>query len=473
MTGCSSMVNGRDGRVIAFVISMANPPGGNRTTLLPGRAKELRFRRFVVRVVDGIDKGREQLSSGAELAVGSEASNDLVLTDPTVSRHHFVLQVQPEGILLRDLDSTNGTTVAGFRVGSAYLKPGALIGLGMTTLRFEDLAEEVREPLSELEQFGRAIGRSVNMRRLFAVLPRVAAADSTVLIEGETGTGKGIIAEAIHGASQRAGEPFIVVDCASIPPSLIEAELFGHTKGAFTGAASARAGAFESAGGGTLFLDEIGELPLDMQPKLLRALEERVVKRVGSVEPIRLDVRVIAATNRNLRQAVNRNTFRADLYFRLNIVRFEVPALRDRRDDIPLLVQSFYEQFVGQPGAVAPPHLVDYMTRLDWPGNVRELRNAVERAVLMQDAELWQGITSGTDDDGPAHTASPSTGYQFDESLSFRVAKERVMAHWERWFVEELVRRHAGNLSRAARAARMDRTHLRELAIRYNIPTGR
>jgi transcriptional regulator with GAF, ATPase, and Fis domain len=300
------------------------------------------------------------------------------------------------------------------------------------------------------------------------VLPRIAASDSTVLIEGETGTGKGVIAEAIHNASERAGGPFVVVDCASIPPALIEAELFGHTRGAFTGAGAARAGAFEAAAGGTMFLDEIGELPLDMQPKLLRALEERVVKRVGSVEPVRLDVRMIAATNRNLRQAVNRGTFRADLYFRLNIVRIEVPPLRERRDDIVLLATSFYEQFAAKPGAVPPPALIDHLSRLDWPGNVRELRNAVERAVLMQDPELWQGITSGLDDAGPDAIVGAG-GYQFDEALSFRVAKERVMSHWERWFVAELVRRHGGNLSRAARAARMDRTHLRELVMRYQV----
>jgi len=417
-------------------------------------------------VIDGPDKGRECASSGPELSVGSAASNDLVLADPTVSRHHFVLQVGPDGVILRDLDSTNGTTLAGYRVGSAHLKPGAILGLGLTTLRLDELAEEVREPLSEFDQFGRAIGKSVGMRRLFAMLQRIAAADSTVLIEGETGTGKGIVAEAIHGTSARAAGPFVVVDCASIPPSLIEAELFGHTRGAFTGAGSARAGSFESAAGGTMFLDEIGELPLDMQPKLLRALEERVIKRVGSVDPVQLDVRVIAATNRNLRQAVNRGTFRADLYFRLNIVRLEIPPLRERREDIPLLAASFYEQFMAQPGAVPPPALIDHLTRLDWPGNVRELRNAVERAVLMQDPELWRDITSGGDDDDPG----PGAGaYQFDEALSFRAAKERVMAHWERWFVAELARRHSGNLSRAARAARMDRTHLRELVLRYRV----
>jgi two-component system response regulator GlrR len=450
-----------------FSAQMSNPPSGGRTTVLPGDVRELRFRRFVLRVLDGPDKGREHACSSAELSVGSAASNDLVLSDPTVSRHHFVLQVSPDGVILRDLDSTNGTTLAGYRVGSAHLKPGAILGLGLTTLRLDELAEEVREPLSEFQQFGRAIGRSVGMRRLFAGLSRIAAADSTVLIEGETGTGKGVIAEAIHASSARATGPFVVVDCASIPPSLIEAELFGHTRGAFTGAGMARAGSFEAAAGGTMFLDEIGELPLDMQPKLLRALEERIIKRVGSVDPIQLDVRMIAATNRNLRQAVNRGTFRADLYFRLNIVRIEVPPLRERRDDIALLATSFYEQFVAQPGAVPPPGLLDRLVRLDWPGNVRELRNAVERAVLMQDPELWQEITSGVDD--LAQPSSSRDGYQFDESLSFRAAKERITSHWERWFVEELVRRHGGNLSRAARAGRMDRTHLRELVLRYRV----
>jgi two-component system, NtrC family, response regulator GlrR len=445
---------------------MANPPGSFSTGLVPGAVREFRFRRFVLRVVDGIDKGREHVSSSAaEVSVGSAESNALVLTDPTVSRHHFVLQVGPAGIMLRDLDSTNGTTVGGFRVGTAYLKPGALVGLGMTTLRFDELGDEIREPLVETDHFGRAMGVSYAMRRLFSVLPRVAASDATVLLEGDTGTGKGVIAEAIHAESGRTGRPFVVVDCGSIPPQLIESELFGHVRGAFTGAHGDREGAFEAASGGTVFLDEIGELPLEMQPKLLRVLEERTVKRVGSGDAIRIDVRIIAATNRNLRQAVNRGTFRADLYFRLNILRFEIPPLRERRDDIPLLVAQFYEQFVGA-GAVPPRELVEHLAGLDWPGNVRELRNAVERAVLMQDPALWTEITSGDDD--PAHPMSDA-GYTFDESQSFREAKERITAHWERWFVSELLRRHRGNASKAARAARMDRTHLRELAIRYRI----
>jgi DNA-binding NtrC family response regulator len=440
-----------------------------RTTVLPGAVRELRLRRFVLRVVDGLDRGKEYASaSGHDVTVGSAANNSLVLTDPTVSGYHFVLVVGPDGVILRDVDSTNGTTVGGYRVGTAWLKPGASIGLGMTTLRYDEVAGDIREPLSDIESFGRAIGRSYAMRRLFAVLPRIAASDTTVLLEGDTGTGKGVIAEAIHTSSNRAHGPLVVVDCGSIPPSLIESELFGHVRGAFTGAQTARTGAFEAAAGGTVFLDEIGELPIDMQPKLLRVLEERTIKRVGSVDPVRIDARVVAATNRNLRQAVNRGTFRSDLYFRLNIVRLEIPALRERRDDIPLLVERFYEQFAG-PGAVVPQTMVDHLVSLDWPGNVRELRNAVERALLMEDPELWREITSGLDEPGAG--SSGETTYQFDDTQSFRVAKERVTSQWERWFVTELLRRNGGNVSKAARAARMDRTHLRELAIRYDVTT--
>ncbi len=430
------------------------------TSLLPGKVKEFRFHRFALRVIEGPDKGREHISSSAsELTVGTAESNTLVLTDPTISRHHFVLQVGPDGVLLRDLDSTNGTMVAGLRVNGAYLKSGVVISAGITKLRYDELAEQLRESISEDDHFGRALGRSVAMRRLFSLLPRIAATESTVLIEGETGTGKGVLAEAIHTASTRASGPFVVVDCGSIPPSLIESELFGHERGAFTGATSTRVGAFEAAAGGTVFLDELGELPIEMQPKLLRALEERTVKRVGSTERIDLEVRVIAATNRNLRQAVNRGAFRADLYFRLNIVRIEIPPLRERRDDIPLLVENFYEQFTGTSGA-PPAELVQHLVSLDWPGNVRELRNAVERAVLMQDSELWQEATSD---------ATTATSYQFDEALTFRAAKERVITQWEHWFVAELIQRHGGNTSRAARAVKMDRTHLRELMHKYHV----
>jgi hypothetical protein len=284
------------------------------TVVLQVRADECAFRRFRVEITAGPDRGATRVSEGPELSIGTAAANHLVLADRAVSRHHCAISATDQGFLLRDLESKNGTTLGGFRVLAAYLGPGAVIGVGETTLRFEALSEESVEPLAPGGRFGRVLGQSAAMRRIFAALPRIAAAESTVLLEGETGTGKGLLAEILHQRGPRAAGPFFVLDCSTLPASLIDVELFGHARGAYTGAHAARPGAFEAAAGGTVFLDEIGELPLDMQPKLLRALEERVVRRVGSLDPVRLDVRVIAATNRDLRREVNKGTFRADLY---------------------------------------------------------------------------------------------------------------------------------------------------------------
>jgi DNA-binding NtrC family response regulator len=449
-------------------MSRATDPRGTRA--LPGRARELTFRRFRLVVVAGADKGAEKVSDAPEFVIGTGDGNQLVLSDAAVSRHHCVITATPLGYLLRDLGSTNGTTLAGFRVESAYLKSGALIGVGESSLRFESLEEEIREELSEDDRYGRALGRSPAMRRIFALLPRIAASDSTVLLEGETGTGKGLLAEAIHQGSARARGPLVVVDCSSIPPTLIESELFGHEKGSFTGAHVARQGAFEAARGGTIFLDEVGELPLDMQPKLLRALEERLIKRIGATEAVRLDVRVLAATNRDLRQEVNRGAFRSDLFYRLNIVRLRIPPLRERREDIPFLVAHFYKQFVTEGDPNPPAELVATLTRQDWPGNVRELRSAVERSVLLGDPELWRELAAAPEPaEGAAAQGAPDE-LDFDPSLSFRAVKERAVARWERAYVKELVRRSGGNLSRAARFARMDRNHLRELLRRHDVP---
>jgi DNA-binding NtrC family response regulator len=440
-------------------------PPGTRTIL--ARPREFTFKRFRFHVTEGRDRGLEQSSDAAEFVIGTAAGNCLVLTDETVSRHHCVVTATPLGYLIRDLGSTNGTQLSGYRIESAYLKPGALIRVGETTLRFDSLDEEIHEPLSEGDRFGRALGRSSAMRRIFAILPRIAASESTILLEGETGTGKGLIAEAIHAHSPRQKGPFVVLDCSSIPPTLIESELFGHEKGAFTGAHTARHGAFEAARGGTVFLDEIGELPIEMQPKLLRALEERLIKRIGSQDVVRLDVRVIAATNRDLRQEVNRGTFRSDLFYRLNIVKLRVPPLRERREDIPLLIEHFYEQYVTSGDRHPPAEMVGALVRQDWPGNVRELRSAVERAVLMDDPELWHEIQGAPIAQPAAPAAAPA---DFDPAMSFRGAKERAVARWEREYVRELIRRAGGNLSRAARSARMDRNHLRELLQRHGVP---
>ncbi|MDI1433018.1 MULTISPECIES: sigma 54-interacting transcriptional regulator [Polyangium] len=450
---------------------MSKEPHAKETVALVVRPRECAIGRFRLQVTAGPDRGVERVSDGAELSVGTAAGNHLVLTDGAVSRHHCAITVTDRGFLVRDLGSRNGTRVTGFRVEGAYLGPGAVLGIGKSTLRFDPLPDEIVEPLADEERYGRILGQSMAMRRLFAALPRIAASDSTVLIEGETGTGKGLLAEVIHQKSPRAQGPFVVIDCSSIPPTLIEAELFGYMRGAFTTALQSRAGAFEAAAGGTVFLDELGELPIDMQPKLLRALEERVVRRIGSLDPVKLDVRVIAATNRDLRQEVNRGTFRSDLYYRLNIVRIRLPPLRERREDIPPLVAHFYEQFARSGDPLPPAELVAAFTKQDWPGNVRELRAAVERAILMEDEALWFEATLGAAPGSEPKTAAPPSA-DYDEDLalgSFRAAKERAVARWERGYIETLVRQSGGNLSRAARSAHMDRNHLRELLRRHGI----
>jgi DNA-binding NtrC family response regulator len=440
-------------------------------TALVVRPNECAFRRFRVEVVAGPDRGASMTSEGSELTLGTAAGNSLVLHDRAVSRHHCSITATDEGFLLKDLGSRNGTRLGGFRVVAGYLGPGALVGIGETTLRFDPLAEETVEPLAGGERFERILGQSTGMRRLFAALPRIAQSDSTVLIEGETGTGKGLLAEVIHQKSPRAAGPLVVIDCSAIPPSLIEAELFGHAKGAFTGAVSARPGAFEAAAGGTVFLDELGELPLDMQPKLLRALEERVVRRVGSLDPVRLDVRVIAATNRDLRAEINRGAFRADLYYRLNTVRIRLPPLRERREDIPLLVAHFHEQLARGADPTPPASLVAALSRQEWPGNVRELRASVERAILMQDPELWMEVTLGASEQRGGELAQPAApDHESDVALgSFRAAKERAVARWERGYLEALLKHTSGNVSLAARTAHMDRNHLRDLIRRHRV----
>ncbi len=420
-----------------------------------------RYHRTCLRVLEGPDRGLVGNDAEGELACGTAPDNQLPLTDPTVSRYHFTLTTTPRGMYLRDAGSTNGILAGGCRVETAYLEPGAVLQVGKSTVRFERVEREAEQPLSASDTFGRALGRSVAMRRIFETWPRIASSDAIVLLEGETGTGKTLIAEAIHQASPRRKGPFSVIDCGAIPPSLIETELFGHERGAFTGAQQQRIGAIEAGAGGTVFFDEIGELPLELQPRLLRAIEDHTIKRVGGQQPIHVDIRIIAATNKDLRAAVNRGDFRADLYYRLHVVSLRLPPLRERRLDIPLLIEQFYAQFAGRAGA--PEALVAAFTRQEWPGNVRELRGAVERAVLLDDP------TWGSDLTAAGASAGRGPGDAFDATLSFRASKERATMLWEREYLGALLAHHKGNLSRAARAARMDRTHLRELGRRYDL----
>ena len=434
------------------------------TSLLEVRGDEYVYGQFSLRVVRGPDEGREVVPTNDEATVGTEAGCDLVMSDRAVSRHHCSIRVTDAGLELRDLGSTNGTVLGGYPVGSAIVEPGALIGVGRSVVRVELTGREVRESLSERIRFGGALGHSPSMRRVFSVLERFAESDGTVLLEGETGTGKGVLAEAIHGADG----PFVVVDCGAIPSTLIEAELFGHVRGAYTGATETRRGAFESARGGTVFLDEVGELPASVQPVLLRALEERTIKRVGDDERLPIDVRVVAATNRDLRQEVNEKRFRADLFYRLAVLRIRVPSLRERREDVPMLVRHFWEHFTatdpGAPRPVLPDDLVTALSAQRWPGNVRQLRSAVQRALLVGDAGDRWGWP-----DAPGVREVSEADARYDLAVTYGEVKERAVLAWEAEYVKRLLAAHGVNLSSAARSVGMSRNHLRVLAQRNGL----
>ena len=331
-------------------------------------------------VVKGPDRGETIAIAETPVTVGSGGGCDVLLSDPTISRKHLGIEPGPAGLVVRDLGSTNGSFVQGSRFNELTLGFGTEVTIGKTVLKYLPTEEEVDLAPSDQESFGSLVGRDPKLRRLFRVLDDVAATEATVLIEGETGTGKELLAEEIHRHSPRKDGPFIVFDCGAVPDELIESALFGHVRGAFTGAITDRPGAFEEADGGTLFLDEIGELAPGVQPALLRALDKQSVRPVGGSTYTRASVRVVAATNRNLRAEIAARRFREDLYYRVAVVRMSVPPLRERPDDIPLLVQHFMRQFRGDNPLQVTREDLERLRRHDWPGNVRELRNVIERA---------------------------------------------------------------------------------------------
>ncbi|MGB5811242.1 MAG: sigma-54-dependent Fis family transcriptional regulator, partial [Polyangiales bacterium] len=284
------------------------------TIFVDRKATKRKLRKSRLVVVEGPETGQRVEIASERVTIGRSLICDLVLTDTSVSGTHCEIVANEAGFLLRDLGSTNGTSVSGVRVREGWLEPGVTLKLGHTVVRFEVGSGTVEIDLSHQERFFELIGHSVRMSEIFAVLEKVAASDLTVLIRGETGTGKELVARAIHRASKRAQKPLVVQDCSAIPANLIESILFGHERGSFTGAADRSRGCFEHADGGTLFLDEVGELDISLQPKLLRVLETHEVRRVGGSRTIPVDVRVVAATNRDLRQMVNDGTFREDLY---------------------------------------------------------------------------------------------------------------------------------------------------------------
>ena len=418
------------------------------------------------------------------LLVGTSAECDLVLVDPRISRRHCEIRLTERGVLLRDLDSKNGTLVRGVSILETWLPLGVPVTLGGSELLIQSTGAPAVLSLSTRTAFGEAIGQSLAMRALFAKLERAAPTDETVLLLGESGTGKEVLARAIHASSRRKEGPFVVVDCGAIAANLVEGELFGHVRGAFTGAATARPGLLELANGGTRFIDELGELPLDLQPKLLRAIESRQVRRLGASEWQPFDVRIIAATHRNLRAKASDGSFREDLYYRLAVVEVHAPALRERKDDIEMLVELFLAAR-DPPCSLSelPPNTISLLQAYDWPGNVRELRNMVARMVLFPEliAELIGPLarsglpaprpSSPIEAEPRAETADSADDARLGRLLELPLpeAREVVLEQLERSYVAAKLRQHKGNISRAADAMGVSRQLVHRLIERYNL----
>ena len=473
-----------------LAMSDSEPPhlaaNATKITYVDGRPTTITLRRFKVAVAE---KGvvTEHTFDKDVITLGAMEGNDLVVDDDTVSREHCRIYVADGAYMIEDLDSTNGTFVNRVRIKTAWLNHNQVIGMGKTEIRFQPIDERVRILPSERERFGELIGRDRRMREMYSILEKIAPTDATCVVEGETGTGKDVVARSIHQASKRKDGPFIVFDCGAVPQNLIESELFGHEKGAFTGAHAGRQGVFELGHGGTVFLDELGELQLDLQPKLLRVLEQREIKRVGGTKPIRVDVRILAATNRNLEEEVRAGRFREDLFYRLTVVRVKLPALRERREDVRVLSRHFLENgnFNKLPDGTRKvtnfaPGVLDRLTEYDWPGNVRELHNVIERAVSFSDGDTvelrdlpdaiaWPGGTVPPSDFEGRTDAIVLPDMRLDVDGTFKVAKERWVTSFEREYIASLLKKNNGNISHAARESEIDRKYFRKLMKKYGI----
>jgi DNA-binding NtrC family response regulator len=422
----------------------------------------------------GKDAPRTVVVDSGYVRIGSHASNDLVLKDPLVSRFHCELTRGASGWRVVDSGSLNGTRVGGVRARDADLElPSCPIELGASRIIARELRSTGKETLVRTPSFGAMYGSSVVMRRLFDRMKHAARSDSDVLIEGESGTGKELVTRELVQRSSRADKPFVVVDCGAISPNLIESELFGHTRGAFTGADRARVGAFEDANTGTLFLDEIGELPLEVQPKLLRVLAEREIRRMGENQRRKIDVRVVAATNRKLEREVNQGRFREDLFFRLSVVTLRVPPLRDRIEDVPMLVYSFLDALDANSKAdLFTPEVMAEMRRYEWPGNVRELRNFVERRIIFGGSAEAAGEVDEVDEVNERPSSPAPAPASVNIEVPFKQAKEAVVEAFEKRYLAALLEWSEGNVSRAARKANIDRVYLHRLLRHYSLKPG-
>lgn len=421
---------------------------------LPGTARRRAY-------VEYVSEGRKtRVAVDEDRVIGSSPDADITVSDRTVSRLHCELLPRDDGVWVHDLGSRNGTYIDGVQIREACLKPRQVLRVGETDIVFDHESEATPVDLWPLDRFDAMYGRSVLMREAFARMHRYAQSTAPVLLQGETGTGKELAAAAIHRMSERHDTPMVIVDCGSIPDTLIESELFGHVRGAFTGAVGDREGAIEAAHGGTLFLDEVGELPLAMQPKLLRFLESGTVRRVGETRSRSVDVRVISATHRALRTMVNRGTFREDLYFRLAVLPTTIPALRERAEDIEGLVG----QFVGEAkGPVLSPDQLRELSARSWDGNVRELRNFVHRLKALGAAEAFEMM--------PSETISLAD-HDFPDvplDVPFKNLRENWNNHLEREYIGRLLEKHRHNVTAVAQAAGIDRTYVHRLMKKHGL----
>jgi len=421
-----------------------------------------------IEVIDGPDREGFVPAEGRELTVGTSSENDLVLRDPAVSPHHLWLR-SGDGILVRDLGSRAGTFLGGLRIREASVPAGTRLRLGDTIIRLTEA------PDPRTAAAGRAatvpavpglVGASAPMRAVERAVQRLARSDLSVLVTGATGTGKELVSRALHDLGPRSNGPYVIVDVGALSPTLVASQLFGHERGAFTGADSRQQGAFEQANGGSILLDEIGELPASVQPALLGVLERRSFRRLGGKEEIRVDVRVIAATHRDLRQEVKAGRFRDDLYYRMAAARIDLPSLRERPDDVPLLVEHFARQLAGEGGVAALAPLASALAFHNWPGNVRELRNVVEGALTTGNLTL-EGLKAAMAD---AERGRP------DAVIPYKAAREAALGMFERAYLRGLLESTGGNAVAAARLAQMDRSYLltllRKLQIRVAPPRG-
>ena len=437
-------------------------------------------REAVVEVIRGPDTGRRALIITKLFRIGSDPLCDLVLSDPTTSRRHCEIRPNSDGYLLQDLGSTNGTFVDELRLGEIFLDDGVIIRVGNTLLRFHADRGQQEKRHEQALLSGRLIGVSSSLQDIFEQIAKVAPTELSVIIEGETGTGKELVARAIHAQSTRAGKPIIVFDCSAFPPTLIESELFGHEKGAFSGALGIHRGVFERAHGGTILFDELGEMDVGFQGKFLRALETGELRRVGGERTFQVDVRILAATNRRLEEMIEAGQFRQDLFYRLAKLRIHIPPLRERATDIPPLVQYFLES-MSVPEENRPlvtPEGMDVLCAYLWPGNVRELRNIVERAAALCEGGritggfLRQELGLEKDFAPPAPSSEAHVEYlpdSHEQTIPLRDAKERIVADFERRYLVQLLEKHNQNVSRAAREAKIDRRHFYRLLKKYEL----